>query len=139
MDDARIGQACQELILTITQHVDHGEAEDAAALFADDGVLARAGKEFSGKDQLVEAYTDPPSRLVRHINGGSVVTVADADHAGAVTYFIAYRHETDGEPAEVPAPLGQPFSVGEWHDEFVRTEAGWRFSSRRTKRIFAGG
>jgi hypothetical protein len=39
----------------------------------------------------------------------------------------------------VPAPLGQPFSVGEWHDEFVRTEAGWRFSSRRTKRIFAGG
>jgi hypothetical protein len=138
MDEAQIGQACQELILTITQHVDHGQAAEAAALFAEDGVLARAGKEFSGRDQLVDAYTDPPNRLVRHINGGTVVTVADADHASAVTYFIAYRHETDGEEVEVPAPLSHPFSVGEWHDGFLRTEAGWRFSSRRTKRIFAG-
>lgn len=139
MDDAQIAQACRELILTITQHVDHGEAAEAAALFAENGVLARAGREFSGTEELVAAYTDPPSRLVRHVNGGTVVTVADADHASAVTYFIAYRHETDGEPVEVPAPLGQPFSVGEWHDGFVRTEAGWRFASRRTQRIFAGG
>jgi hypothetical protein len=139
MDDAQIAQACRELILTITQHVDHGEPEEAAALFAEEGVLARAGKEFSGRDGLVAAYSDPPSRLVRHINGGTVVTVTDEDHASAVTYFIAYRYETEGEAVELPAPLGTPFSVGEWHDGFVRTEAGWRFSSRRTRRIFAGG
>ncbi|MFT3863272.1 MAG: nuclear transport factor 2 family protein [Solirubrobacterales bacterium] len=138
MDDAQIAQACRELILTITQHVDHGEAEQAAALFAEDGVLARAGKEFSGREQLVAAYTDPPNRLVRHVNGGTVVNLLDADHATAVTYFIAYRHEAEGEAVELPAPLGTPFSLGEWHDGLVRTEAGWRFSSRRTKRIFAG-
>jgi hypothetical protein len=140
MNDPHIAQECRELILTITQHVDHGEAEAAASLFAEDGVLARAGKEFTGHTDLVNAYTDTPSRLVRHLNGGTVVEVTDTDHATAVTYFIAYRHEAEGgEKAQVPAPLGAPFSVGEWHDGMVRTADGWRFSSRRTKRIFAGG
>jgi hypothetical protein len=33
----------------------------------------------------------------------------------------------------------QPFSVGEDHDRFVRTENGWRFVSRRWVELFGRG
>jgi hypothetical protein len=140
MDDvqtAQIEQACRDLVLAITQHGDHGEAKAAAALFARGGKLIRAGREFTGEEELLAAYGDqPPTQIARHLNGGSVITVLDEDNATGVTYYLAYRHEASGDAVELPAPLGQPFSVGEWHDRFVRTEAGWRFSSRETRRVF---
>jgi hypothetical protein len=34
------------------------------------------------------------------------------------------------------APLDGPIVVVQYSDEFVRTEAGWRFASRRPKVIF---
>jgi hypothetical protein len=137
MSHAEIVQACRDLVLAITQHADHGEADAAAALFADGGVLNRGGREFTGQADLIAAYRDPPSRVVRHLNGGTVVSVVDDHHASAVTYYLAYRHDTDGGPVELPARLEQPFSVGEWHDRFVLTDAGWRFASRQTRRVFA--
>jgi SnoaL-like protein len=137
MDDTQIVQACRDLVLVITQHGDHGEAEEAAALFAEGGTLIRGGREYTGEAELLAAYRDQPqSQIARHLNGGTVVEVLDEDHAIGVTYYLAYRHESSGEAVELPVPLGQPFSIGEWHDRFVRTPAGWRFSSRETKRVF---
>jgi hypothetical protein len=140
MDDveiAQIVQACRDLVLAVTQHGDHAEAPEAAALFAAGGKLVRGGREFTGEAELLAAYGDqPPTQVARHINGGTVITVLDGGNATGVTYYLAYRHETSGDPPELPVPLGQPFSVGEWHDRFVRTDAGWRFASRETRRVF---
>jgi hypothetical protein len=136
MERADAVRDCEQLVLRITQHADHGEASAAAALYADGGTLRRAGREISGKDELIDAYSDPPERLVRHINGGTVVTVVDDDRATAVTYYMAYRFDSPSGPAQLPAPLPAPFSLGEWHDEFVRTADGWRFAARSTQRVF---
>jgi hypothetical protein len=136
VETEQIVQACRDLVLAVTQHSDHGEAREAAALFAPDGRLVRGGRAFTGEAELLEAYADQPALLVRHLNGGTVITVLDEDHATGVTYYLAYRHDGGGEAVELPVPLGQPFSVGEWHDRFVRTPAGWRLASRETRRVF---
>jgi hypothetical protein len=141
MDDeqtAAIERECRELILAITQHGDHGEADLAVSLFAEDGSWMRGGKLYTGRDELLASYASEPStQVARHINGGTVVTVEDADHASAVTYYLAFRGQRDSGEPNAPLPLDTPFSLGEWHDTFVRTEDGWRFSSRATRRVFA--
>ena len=37
------------------------------------------------------------------------------------------------------APTSVPFSVGEDHDTFERTEQGWKFASRRWVELIARG
>jgi hypothetical protein len=138
-----IEQQCRDLIVAATQHGDHREPEKAAALFSKDGTWLRGGTAYTGPDQVVESYRrGSATQVTRHINGGTLVTVLDDDHAESVTYYLAISHDPGSEDAQLPLPLS-PFSMGEWHDSFVRTGDGWRFASRATKRIFerpkAGG
>lgn len=131
-----IEQQCRDLIIAATQYGDHGKAEKAAALFAKDGTRRRGGRTFTGQGQITESYREgSPTQVGRHMNGGTLVTVLDDDHAESVTYYLAISHDPGAADAQSPLPLS-PFSMGEWHDTFVRTEDGWRFASRATKRIF---
>ena len=137
-DDLRrdIEHECRQLILSITQFGDHREAEKAAALFAPDGSWLRGGVVYTGPDEIQKTYGHgSPTQVVRHINGGTVVTVVDEDHAESVTYYLAINDDP-GVEATPPFPMRLPFSMGEWHDKFVRTPDGWRFAARATKRIF---
>jgi hypothetical protein len=139
-----IEQACRDLVLAITQYGDHRQADQAVTLFAEDATWLRGGTLYTGPEEIRESYRrGSPTQVARHISGGTVVTVVDGDHARSVTYYLAYNgdpgpQETQGEaPRETgPLPLGTPFSMGEWHDTFVRTPDGWRFASRATKRLF---
>jgi hypothetical protein len=133
----QIERECRDLVLEITQYGDHGEAERAADLFAEGGTWIRGGRPFSGREEILESYgVEPPEQVSRHLNGGTVITVEDEDNATGVTYYLAYRYRADGVDAELPVPLEQPFSLGEWHDRFVRTPRGWRFAARATQRVF---
>jgi hypothetical protein len=58
------------------------------------------------------------------------------DHAEAVTYYLAYHHDPGTASPAFPLPLDPPFSLGEWHDRFVRTADGWRIAHRETRRLF---
>ena len=60
-----------------------------------------------------------------------VVDGPDAAHG--TTVLMVYM------AAEPGAATTLPFSVGEDHDRFVRTEQGWRFVSRRWVELFARG
>jgi SnoaL-like domain len=134
---AEIERQCRDLVLAVTQHGDHGEHAEAVSLFAEGGVWIRGGRPFTGSEELLASYgAEPSSQVTRHINGGSVITVQDEDNAQGVTYYLAYRHNAESEDAQLPLPLESPFSLGEWHDRFVRTDAGWRFAARETKRVF---
>jgi hypothetical protein len=132
-----IEQQCRDLIIAATQYGDHGEAEAAVALFAQDGTWLRGGRSYAGHEQILESYRRAPlTQVIRHMNGGTRVAVLDDDHAESVTYYLAFSDDPGTADAQPPLKLS-PFSMGEWHDTFVRTADGWRFASRATKRIFA--
>jgi SnoaL-like domain len=131
-----IEQQCRDLVVAATQYGDHREAEKAAALFAEDGTWLRGGRTYTGPAQIRESYhRGSATQVGRHMLGGTLVTVLDDDHAAAVTYYLAISHDPGSAAAELPLPLS-PFSMGEWHDTFVRTPAGWRFATRDTRRVF---
>ncbi len=132
-----IEQECRDLVIAITQHGDHKETEKAIALFAEDGTWLRAGKPYKGHAEIRSSYgRGSATQLTRHINGGTLVTVTDDSHAESVTYYVAMHHDPKSADAKLPFPFDPPFSMGEWHDKFVKTPSGWKFASRETKRLF---
>jgi len=58
--------------------------------------------------------------------------VIDGPDAAQGTTILTVFRVAGEEPATT-----QPFSVGEDHDRFVRSEKGWRIVSRRWVELFA--
>ena len=140
MDDderRRIEQDCRDLVAAVAQLGDRRDPTGAAALFAADGTWIRGGRTHTGRAEVIDSYAPlPPTQFTRHISASCVVTVRDADHADAISYYLAYHHDPGVETPIFPLPLDPPFSMGEWHDQFVRTPDGWRIAHRETRRLF---
>lgn len=140
MDEAtrrQVAQDCRDVIGRLVYCLDQRQEEAAIALFATDATWIRGGRPYQGHDQIRESFKGRANTaLVRHVATTIHVEVEDADHAAAVTYYIAYKPLPGDETRDLPFPLGLPFSVGEWHDRLVRTPAGWRVQQRVLKRLF---
>ena len=133
----RIEQECRDLVSAVAQRGDRRDVAGAAELFSEDGIWVRGGTVHQGRAGVIESYDRiPATQFTRHMSANSVVTVLDRDHAEAVTYYLAYHHDPGLENPTFPLPLDAPFSLGEWHDRFVRTPDGWRISHRETRRLF---
>ena len=133
--------ACRNLVIDLVHLGDHGEVEKAVDLWQPDGTWIRGGKPFTGRAELIELFKrGSATTVIRHIVTDTRVIVKDADHATGVSYYLAVNNDPKTDSPKMPLPL-EPFSMGEWHDEYVRTPAGWRFAKREVKRIFqrAGG
>jgi hypothetical protein len=136
MRRAEIERECRGLVLAATYFGDHGQADEATALFTGDATWRRGERDHAGLAEIRASYDRfSPTQVIRHMIGGTVVTVVDDDHASAVTYYLALHHDPGVPDPEFPLPL-EPFSAGEWHDTFVRTPSGWRFATRATRRVF---
>lgn len=135
-----IERACRELVLSATYHSDRGDAVAAGGLFTADAKWFRANKLYSGREEILKSYEDfSPTLVARHLIGTPYVSVADSDHASSVTYYTAFVRDPRTAEPSFPIPFDGPFTMGEWHDEFVRTDRGWLFSSRATHRMFQHG
>lgn len=134
-----IEQDCRDLVCALVHHTDRNEGVQAASLFAVDALWNRGGIVRQGREAILRSYLEPadrsPTELIRHFATTTRVTVLDATHAQAVTYYLVYRFDP-GADFSLPLPLERPFSAGEWHDQFVRTADGWRFGGRQTQRLF---
>jgi hypothetical protein len=133
----RIEQDCRDLVAAVAQLGDRRDAAGAAALFAEDATWVRGGRPYQGRAGVFESYARlPATQVTRHMSANCVVTVRDGDHADAVTYYVAYHHDPGVDEPAFPLPFDPPFSLGEWHDQFVRTPEGWRIARRETRRLF---
>ena len=134
----KIEQECRDLVTKLNHYHDHRRAEDAVALFAEDGCWIRRGRPIRGAAELLASFKRGGTRVNRHVGAATLITVRDENHAEGVTYYLAFHHDPGTFEAKLPLP-GEPPSMGEWHDKFVRTPQGWRFAERQTLRVFAGG
>ena len=128
-----IERHCERLITRYCHYIDHGEAAKVADLFTADGTWTAPGVVMSGQDELRKGFTSRQqntARMSRHVCNNLLIDVIDADHAHGVVYLTLYM--VDGEESRETSPLDGPALVGEYIDEFVRTEAGWRIKTRAT-------
>lgn len=63
----------------------------------------------------------------QHIEGHATVTI-DGDTAHSIAPHL-HTHSNRDES-------GNTFAVGYWHDDWVRTPAGWRISYRRVQNLY---
>ena len=122
-----IEQACTDLVLDYAYYRDRADAQAVADLFTADALLRVLGQDFDGNAAIrsrIEQGRGGP--VFRHMMSTVRIFVEDEDHARGVSYVTVYS----APAGELPRPLGAPLGVGEYHDQFVRTEAGWKIQRR---------
>ena len=126
-------RACERLIVEYCRRVDFGEAGSVAELFTDDAVWEGPELVMNGIDEIRAGFgrrEGVTRRVSRHVCTNIAVDVRSPDEATGLCYLVNFRHDHEGEVSG-PAPVEVPKFVGEYHDRFVRTPAGWRFARRR--------
>ena len=107
--------------------IDDGAFDDFAELWADDAEFVLRGTVTRGRAAIRDAIEamQPPERRGRHLTMNRAIDV-DGDAAHAVSDFLFFGRDP-GAPAEGTADLHY---LGRYHDDFVRTDAGWQFRRR---------
>jgi hypothetical protein len=121
------------LVVEIAWRIDHGRADTVWELFVADGVLNTSGTKLVGHDAIRDwgrARVISNART-RHICSGMRFADRGDGHATGSTLLTVFIHDGAGQGSAVPAV------VGEDTDEFVHTDAGWRFASRTFEALFA--
>jgi hypothetical protein len=121
-----IEQDCARLIALYANLNDAAQWNDLAALYASDGRMARPSAPdnwVEGRDAILAAFLARPARTTRHICSNVVIDVLNENEAVGTSAMLLFTGNS--------AP-----KVGSFHDRFVHTEAGWRFSERRGSMTF---
>ena len=129
-----------QLSRLVTEHawrVDNGRADTVHELYVDDGELTLPPGPVRGRDALRawgrQIVDNTPWQTIRHVCG-NMRFVCDGGNAAIGTTVL-----TVFMVAGEQAPTTVPFSVGEDHDTFERTEQEWKFASRRWVELIARG
>jgi len=121
------------LVVEFTWRVDHGQADRVWELFVPDGVLDTSGTPLAGHDAIRNWGRARAASTVqtRHICSGIRFTDCGDGRATGSTLLTVFMHDGQGRGPAVPAV------VGEDTDDFICTDAGWRFVSRTFQTLFA--
>lgn len=129
-----IEQDCLKLIAAYAIAADQHDTERFVGIFTEDAQWIRPKATVIGHDALRAFMLQRPrSVLSRHVSTNALVDVTGPDTARGISYATVYRQ--DDHPGG-EAPLTGPESIVEYHDEFVRTPAGWRIKVRRSVSVF---
>jgi ketosteroid isomerase-like protein len=135
-EEDEIRRRCERLAVEFAHAVDHRDIDAVPAVFTDNAVFERKGERLVGRAAIMAAQRTRPTGVVtRHLCTTIKVDVVDADHARGVVYFLLFRHDGD-EPPVGPVPMPTPATLGEYHDDYVRTAQGWRIARRVARAAF---
>lgn len=127
-----IERECERLVMRYCHLIDRGEAALVADLFTDDGVWKAPGIVLAGRNEVAAQMAARQERAdlrSRHVCSTFVCDVTDEDHASGVVYLSLYRRTADPD-RKGPVGVAGPTVVGEYRDEFARTDHGWRIAKR---------
>lgn len=130
---------CAALILQYSRFVDFGEASRLAELFTPDGVWAADELVLRGHDEIRAHFARREGvvrRVSRHVCTNIAIEVLSESEAHGIAYFLNFRHDRREDDLSLPVPVALPKYSGEYHDHFVRTTEGWRFSRHRVDTTF---
>ncbi len=118
--------------------MEHYEYEQAVALFTPDVDWLSLGIKLDGYEEILEGlHGGLGAGTIRHVLTNIVVNVIDADHVKSRAYGTLYiSPDIRYDQHDGPIAFDGPMQVVDGHDEFTRTDAGWRISKRRGEGIF---
>jgi ketosteroid isomerase-like protein len=123
--------AIEALVTEYAWLLDHQRWQDVADLCTDDAVLFIRGREISGRKGLAEWAERRAERANRHTQHQMTLLRLYPAAPGEVhgtAALVLHVAKTGGGGTYVDL-------VGEYEDEYVRTDDGWRFKSRRLVQI----
>ncbi len=123
--------AIRHLAACYTDAANRLSPEDAAEVWAPDGVLVIMGREFVGKDNILTGYsgTFTRMRLIFQMNHSGLISI-EGDRARCRWWV-----------SELSQRLGSDdyrHSYGVYQDEVMRTSVGWRYTRRKYDTIRGG-
>jgi uncharacterized protein (TIGR02246 family) len=136
MTDTSIERACERLVLDFAYFSDSQNHDALAALFTPDAIMVRPnGDSLAGREAIRKAYqARPAGRITRHICTNIRITVESPDLARGLTYAIVYSATADRLPeAHFGIGADPRHLIGEFEDEFARTDEGWRIQFRTAR------
>ncbi len=121
--------ACAALVHDYAILRDRLDARAVADLFTKDAQLSVLGETFNGRDAIYQRIINTPtSPMSRHLMHSVKITLESDDRASGISYVTVYMAPTaQGLPAEVSGFA----AMGEYQDEYQRTDQGWQIRSRK--------
>ena len=117
--------ACSNLVTDYAYHRDQFNAKEFANLFTEDASLTVVNQTWVGRAEIEQRIVGlTTGSTIRHEMSTIRIVPVDADHASGISYATIYS-----APAGVTTVSGFTL-MGEYHDEFVRTQDGWKISKR---------
>jgi hypothetical protein len=117
---------------------DHRNYDRILALFTEDGVFARQGASYAGRNEIRSYLESRPTKMTnRHFVSNFELTRFSETAAEALAYYTVYRTlEAEPAPDEKPLQVGLPAGVGEFHARFRLIADGWRMSHLEVRPVF---
>ncbi len=120
-----IDDACRHLIMDYAWYRDHPDANAYATLFTQDAELSILGETFKGRDAIRQRLTASSGSTV-HLMSTIRINVVDDATATGLSYVTVYTAPAGAGPHSVSGYA----AIGEYHDDFRKTEAGWQIAKR---------
>lgn len=133
---AAIQQACETVSIQYARYLDAKDWQNLPSVFAPDGVWEVLSNRMEGREAIRDYWKArtadwAPTHGRVHQIVNQVIDVVDRDHARGSSYAIVYFFDT----AENANRSLTPSLIALNHDEFVRTDEGWKLKSRRVARV----
>ena len=139
-DQQSIELACSKLCNQFAVFNDAGHHEDLVALFIDEGRYARpmdSENFILGKEAILASFkARPQDKVFRHLITNVVIDVTGPKTAQGLCYVTLFSGSTNNPAEKFGLKANAAVLIGEYHDEFILTEQGWRFSQRGGRLIF---
>jgi len=134
LDEARIRQACTDLVTRYAYLNDERRFEELVALFTEDAILFRPSapeQGIAGRPAMLAALrTRTAETMTFHMTSDVLVEVVDAQHAQARSRILLLSGTRAQDGSALPAALKAPVP-GVFRDSFRLTGDGWKFCERR--------
>ncbi len=124
---------CKDLAVRTAYFADLQDYESFVQLFTEDATLTRPGGEpLVGRQAILASYlAKPADRLTRHFVTNTVVYDITPDTASMNSYVLLWSSSTD-QPLETFGRKANARQVaGEFIDQVVLTDEGWKIAQRR--------
>ena len=127
---------CKQLLARYYNHVDHGEFEEGAHIFAPDVEWRWREWVVNGRENMLKDLKSALTRVhIRHLITNTVIKVIDDDHATSLSYVTIYTHKNECAD-DGSAPYEGLDYINELHDKLVRLDDGWHIAQRHIKTAF---
>jgi hypothetical protein len=131
-------RACEKLQIAYALTADQGDADGFTALFAEDASIhIPEYPPFAGHAAIHASLVALATSGVtmRHVVTNQHVTATGPRSAEGSCYLIVFDNPGQAD-ANGLRGVRPPSTIGEYHDRFLLTPAGWRFGERRLTRVF---